>query len=298
MSGVQEVTGRDGGMDERGNPAFDQATVVARYSEGDMVARVDAALAQAGFGDGPIPWDVLSQLDQFHVGGAAATVALAEKLGIAAGSRVLDVGCGLGGPSRHLAATFGCAVEGIDLSRPLIELATTLTRRTGLSNRVHHQAADACHLPFQPESFNLAWTQHVAMNIADRRALYAGVHEVLRPGGRFAIYDVVAGDGQSLHFPVPWAREREGSFLLTLDATRAVLEASGFVILDWVDATEAGQRWFQGQAAAVQGRPDHLKLLALPLIMGPEFSTMTANLGLNFREGRARLLQAIVERPQ
>ncbi len=285
-------------VDGRGSPRFDQAMVVARYGGDGTVARVDAALVQAGLGDGSIPLDVLAPLDQFHVGGAAATVALAEKLRIAPGSRLLDLGCGLGGPSRQLAATYGCTVEGVDLSEPFVELATTLTRRTGLFDRVHHQVADACHLPFPPGSFDLAWTQHVAMNIEDRHALYTGVHDVLRPGGRFAIYDVVAGDGRPLHFPVPWARETEGSFLLTLDETRAVLEASGFVILDWTDATEMGQRWSQGQAASVQGRPDHLKQLALPLVMGPEFSTMTANLGLNFREGRARLHQAVVERPR
>ncbi len=273
-----------------------QVSIVEQYGASDFVSRVEGVLQQAGLGEGAIPWMALAPLDQFHVGGAAATTALAEKLAIAPGHSVLDVGCGLGGPSRHLASVYGCTVAGIDLNPSLIDLANMLTRRAGLSERVTHMTGNATELPFEAQSFDLAWTQHVVMNIEDRHALYAGVHRVLRPGGRFAMYDVVAGDEGPLHFPVPWARDPAASFLLTSDATRHVLEACGFKIVEWVDATDAGRAWFQAQSTAAQTRPEPLRPLALPLIMGPDFPTRTANLGRNFQEGRARLLQAVVQR--
>ncbi len=273
-----------------------QTAILEQYGIDDFVSRVESVLQQAGFGDGPIPWSALAPLDQFHVGGAAATTALADKLGIAQGARVLDVGCGLGGPSRHLATSYGCSVAGIDLNPSLIELACMLTRRAKLAETVTHAVGDATDLPFKAESFDLAWTQHAAMNIEDRHALYAGIRRILRPGGRFAMYDVVAGDGGRLHFPVPWARDPAASFLLTPEATRNVLEACGFEVVEWIDATDAGRAWFQAQTAAAQARPEPLRPLALPLIMGPDFPALTANLGRNFQEGRARLLQAIVRR--
>lgn len=272
-------------------------SIIEHYGTSDLVAQVEDALRQAGWGDGPSAWDALAPLDQFHVGGIAATTALAARLGIKPGSSLLDIGCGLGGPSRHLASVHGCSVTGIDLSRPFIDLAIMLTEQARLSHRVRHVAGDALHLPFEPGRFDLAWTQHVAMNIADRHGLYSGIFNVLRPGGRLAIYDVVAGDGGPVQFPVPWARDPTSSFLISADATRTALEASGFAIQDWADVTDAAADWSKAQAAAGQDRPDRLKALALPLVMGPGFSDMVANLGRNLRERRVRLLQAVAERP-
>jgi SAM-dependent methyltransferase len=197
---------------------IDQASILEQYGVSDFAARVEAVLREARFADCPIPWQDLAPLDQFHVGGAVATAALASRLGIQPGALMLDVGCGLGGPSRHLASVYGCTVRGIDLNPSLIDLATMLTRRAGLADKVTHMRGDAAKLPLEPESFDLAWTQHVAMNIADRRAFYASVHRVLRRGGLFAMFDVVAGTNGPLHFPVPWARDPAASFLLTPDA--------------------------------------------------------------------------------
>ena len=268
----------------------DASEVAEHYGTSSLLARVEAALAEAGHGQGPIPWSDLAPMDQFHVRGLAATRQLAEALEIAPGDRLLDVGSGLGGPARYLAATFGCKVTGVDLSAPFVETAAYLSRRAGLSSATDFQCANALDLPFPDHSFDLAWTQHVAMNIADRPRLYAEIQRVLRPGGRLAIYDVVAGPGGDLIFPVPWADTPDISFLLSGEAMRQVLAGARFVERSWRDATQDALAWFaQQRAAPSPGGP------GLPVVMGPDFPQAAANLARNLAEGRARLVQTIQE---
>jgi SAM-dependent methyltransferase len=266
------------------------------YGSTSLVTPVQQALDAAGLGHGLIAWDALTPLDQFHVGGAAATKDLADRLGIQAGAHVLDVGCGLGGPSRHLAAAHGCEVTGVDINAPFIELATLLTERSALASKARFLVADATDIPFGSEGFDLAISQHVAMNIEDRRALYREIRRLLVPGGRLGLYDVVLGNDSPIHFPVPWARDPSASFVITAEATRVALEEAGFDVVEWRDATVDGMTWQQAQVMANRSRPDRLRRLGLPLIMGAQFPDMVANLGRNFQEGRLRLLQAIVHR--
>ena len=130
-------------------------------------------------------------LDQFHTRGLAATAELAKLAGITADMSVLDVGSGVGGPARFLAATYGCRVTGVDLSEPFVDAARYLTERTGQSGQVSFQTASALELPFDDGRFDVVLLQHVAMNISDRARLYREIRRVLKPGGRFATFDVV-----------------------------------------------------------------------------------------------------------
>ncbi|WP_233833764.1 class I SAM-dependent methyltransferase [Paraburkholderia sp. ZP32-5] len=272
-----------------------EANVNPHYERGSLVERLEAALAADGFDTRPPRPEDLAALDQFHSRGLDATVELAQALDLDSTTRVLDIGSGLGGPSRYLAATYGCNVHGIDLSQSFVDAATFLAAKTGLGDRVSYQCANALSLPFEAEAFDVAWTQHVAMNIADRATLYSEAFRVLRPGGRFAIFDVVAASDEPLHYPVPWAPGPETSFVVTVERMRDVLLEAGFSIASWTDSTAAGLAWFAQRREREQQQA--MPALGLHVVMGPGFREMTGNLARNLREGRAALIQAILLKP-
>jgi len=271
------------------------ANVSDHYGGDGLEARIARAMTEAGMGDQAIDWRLLAPLDQFHVRGLAASQELAEGLGLRPGASILDVGSGLGGPARHLASVFGCQVTGVDLNPAFVDVARMLANRTGLTASVVFRQADALDLPFADASFDHAWTQHVAMNIQDKASLYRSIRRVLKPGGRLAIYDVVQGGGEPLIFPVPWASAPDISFLATPESMRRDLAETGFAERAWSDKTELGLAWFAEQQAARQSGSAPGPL-GLQVVMGPQMAIMAANLARNLAEGRARLVQVIVER--
>jgi SAM-dependent methyltransferase len=271
------------------------------YATASLGERVDAALARVGLSEGPIDWPALAPIDEFHTGGLAATREVVAALDPGPGDRILDVGSGLGGPARLIAAQRGCDVTGIDLTPEYVAVAERLTQRTGLGERVRFVCGDALELPFDDASFDAAITLHVAMNIADRARLYAAIRRVLAPGGRFALYDVAAGDGGPLRFPVPWARDPETSFLLTEAQTRAAVAAAGFEEVSFADRTDTvvqGARFWARvvdppPGAAPAAPPAPPPEFDLRDVMGDDFAQLAANLRENLVEGRARVIQLI-----
>jgi sarcosine/dimethylglycine N-methyltransferase len=259
------------------------------YRATGLTERLKATLAAIGAEDQPLSPEQLSGLDQFHTRGLAATAELAELAHITADMSVLDVGAGIGGPARFLAAAHGCHVTGIDLSEPFVDAARYLTGRTGQSGRVSFEVASALALPFEDGRFDVALTQHVAMNIGDRALLYREIRRVLRSGGRFLTFDVVLKSGEP-HYPVPWARTPATSFLLTAEATRAAIEAVGFRTLAWQDDSEAAKAWFAELRAS--GPPP---LPNLGVVMGPDLAQLAANLGRNVMEGRLAVVTGMFE---
>jgi sarcosine/dimethylglycine N-methyltransferase len=259
------------------------------YRATGLTERLKAALAALGPEDRPLTPEQLGMLDQFHTRGLAATAELAGLAGITAEKSVLDVGSGVGGPARFLAATYGCRVTGIDLSEAFVEAARYLTERTGQEDLVSFQTGSALALPFAGGRFDVVLLQHVAMNIADRAGLYREVHRVLRPGGRFATYDVVSNSGEP-EYPVPWARTPATSFLQSAAATREAIEAAGFRNIVWQDDSEAAKEWVLRLRAS--GPPPSPNL---GVVMGPDFAELSANLGRNLLQGRIGILTAVFE---
>ncbi|HET9822349.1 MAG TPA: methyltransferase domain-containing protein [Burkholderiaceae bacterium] len=268
--------------------------IQTHYGRSELGDAILAALAGAGKDTDRLTPEDLAPIDAFHIRGRAATLELAQAAGLDAAKRVLDVGSGVGGTSRTLAKAFGCRVTGIDLTEEYCRAAALLTAKTGLADLVDYRQGDATHLPFDDASFDVVWTEHVAMNIPDKAALYREMHRVLKPGGTLAIYDVLAGPSGPVLFPVPWARTPDTSFLVTPAELRTLLEGAGFTIADWSDTTEAARTWFVALAEKI--RRDGLPPLGFHILLGPDFGAMAQNQGRNLQEGRIVLAQVVAKK--
>jgi SAM-dependent methyltransferase len=244
------------------------------------------ALAAAGKNVDSLTVEDLGPADHFHGGGKKATDRLARLAGFTPGTRVLDVGGGLGGPARTLAAEYGCHVTIVDLTESFVRAGEFFTRRLGLGDRVTHRQGDALALDVPTHSFDVVWTQNSGMNIADKERLYAGFARAVRPGGRLVIQEPMAGPVQPVIFPVMWATDASTSFLRTPDAMRAVMEAAGFAARRWDDVTEEIAGPPGAEAPPYQ---------AQRILMGERLDTIMKAQQRNRSEQRIVMIQAVLE---
>ena len=270
--------------------------VSKHYASYDVLARIRTGLVEMGHDPDRIAPEVLKPVDEFHIGGAEATATLLEKLDIRTDMDVLDIGSGIGGPARMIAARYGCRVTGVDLTPHFVETARALSGMCGMSDRVRFEEGSATALPLPDASFDLALLLHVGMNVPDKMALFREARRVLRDGGTFAVYEVMrTGDGD-LAFPVPWAETPNLSALETPQTYRAAAKAAGFTLEAEENRREVALDFFSRlQKQAASGAPPPLGLHNL---MGPTVKEKVANMIAAVRAGTIAPVQMIFSTAQ
>jgi ubiquinone/menaquinone biosynthesis C-methylase UbiE len=260
-----------------------KSEVEKHYASEGITARVLAALRNVMGPDVPITPDTLAPIDHFHGKGVIATEELISLLQPKAGDHLLDIGCGIGGPARWIAAKYGCRVTGVDLTPEFCEAARELNTLTGLSDRVQILHASALSLPGPDNSFDGAYSQAALMNISDKRGVFREALRVLRPGGSLALSLAGAGSAGEPRYPLPWATTTDISFLATPDEIRGDLLAAGFQMVFIRDAAAA-------VAVALAPVLKQLETEGLPPL-GEHVVT-----GENAKEWRINAMRSLVER--
>lgn len=248
------------------------------YAGDDLTGGVLAALAAAGTDLDRLDAPDLYPVDQLHAGGAPATAHLVARLDLEPDARLLDVGCGIGGPAR-LAAAAGARVTGVDLTPELVRCATELSERVGLAGRTTFETTPAERLRHPDGAFDAAVMVHVGMNLPDKQAVFAEVHRVLAPGARFGVYEQVRRADGDLPYPLPWAEDARSSFVERAEDYVHQLEAVGFVVEDVEDRT-----------ASTLG-PAPVGPVSPVAVFGPVFAE---RVGHNVAATRAGLLGAVL----
>lgn len=250
-------------------------SVASHYDTGAILDRIKAGLVEAGADpERPEP-DDLKGVDEFHIGGIEATKELLDPLGITPRTRVLDIGSGIGGTARYVAAWHGARVLGVDLTPAFVETAGELSRMCGLDDLTEFRIGSAYDLPVEDRSVDLATLVHVGMNLDDKLRLFAEVSRVLAPGGRFAVFDIMERNGGAYDFPVPWASAPDHSFVDHPETYRRAAARAGLDLVFQRDRSDYAVAFFRKVVAATEENGP--APVGLQLIMGPEAQVRYGN---------------------
>ncbi|MCU1640146.1 MAG: SAM-dependent methyltransferase [Nocardia sp.] len=257
-----------------------------QYSTGVSRRNIEQALIVAGKDLEHLRPEDLALLEDFHTMGRYATSQLVDLVGITATDEVLDAGSGIGGTARFVADRCHCRVTAVDLTEEYCDTARWLNQLVGLDDRISVRRADVTDLPFADATFQVAFSQHVQMNVADKASLYREARRVLVDGGRLAMWDITSGENGELVYPLPWADRPDLGHLVGSGELRAVVESSGFEIEHWNDLTDQATALMQAILALP---PAPLGLHAFVT----DFAQKAANLTHALADGRLRVIQGV-----
>ena len=254
--------------------------IARHYDVSGLEQRMIAALVDMGVDVAHLRASDLEAVDEFHIGGVAATRELVGQMDLKPGIKLLDIGSGVGGPARFAANSAGADVTGIDLTQSYVDIATSLSKRVGMADKTRFVQGSALDMPFGNASFDAAMILHVGMNLPDKVKLMSEAARVLRPGGIFAVYDVMRLKDGALTFPLPWASTAAISFVATPDDYRSAASAAGFSVIAERPRGAFAIEFFATMrsrmaAAQAEGRKTPP---GVGLIMGDEARTKIANL--------------------
>ncbi len=260
------------------------------YTVDMLEQKILGALEKSGKNLESLRSDDLAPLDNFHVGERPAIQELAQFMALRPGMHLLDVGCGIGGPARFFAER-GCQVTGIDLTDEFVQVAESLTRRLKLEGKAQFRQGSALEMPFSSGMFDGAYMIHVGMNIQDKAGLFREVARVLKPGARFAIFDIMKVGSGTLNFPLPWAMNAKTSFVETAEDYRNKLEAAGFRVEHQRSRREFAVAFMETmRAKAASGVPP---VIGVHILMGEQAPLMLKNVNMSIADGRLEPVEMV-----
>ena len=285
------------------------------FSPESLLAEVDKLLPT------PAQPKDFAPIDQLHLGGRGATVALLDDLNIKSFHQVLDVGCGLGGSARLIAERYQCSVVGVDITSDFCQVASALNHRLKHPLPVSFIQGDAAQLPFKPNCFDLLISQHCMMNLPNPLQALIEFRKLLKKDGLLVLHEVLQGEGGQPFYPVPWASNGEHSFLINEATLRDRLATSGFQIQHYADHSQQALSWRKhhqhpskqpsqpskqrsptrqsNQTTGPQiadNTPGSSRSSLYPeLIFGKRFSEMTQNLLTNLSEARVKVISVVIK---
>jgi ubiquinone/menaquinone biosynthesis C-methylase UbiE len=163
------------------------------------------------------------------------------------GRRVLDIGCGLGGPACILAGKYGALVVGTDLEPPLIERAQRRAEQLDVVDRTRFEVVPPGPLGFEDGSFDLVMSSGGVTQTADKIGIFRECRRVLKPGGSISFYDWMKSEGDFSEDMKYWF-ELEGLTysMQTPKRQEAILREAGFEEVVVEDRSD----WYRAEASA------------------------------------------------
>lgn len=270
-------------------------SVSDHWGTGDVYSKIIAAMKAAGIDPGTVTVEQLAPVDHFHARGFPATVDLGDALPIEAGQRLVDIGCGIGGPARYLAQRFGCKVDGLDITAPFVDAGNKLSALVGMQDTVKIGLGDGQKLPYGDATFDGGYSQHVTMNVPDRSAFFDEAFRVLKPGAFFALTEHGLGETGDPHHPLPWSEDGSGAYLMRPADTVAALGKSGFTD---IQVSDTGEKYLQGYLRAIElAEKGEAPVFGVHILLGKLAPQIVRNAARNIEERRTHPVQIICRTP-
>ena len=269
----------------------DANAISDHWGKGDVYSRILEAMELAGIDPESVTIEQLAPVDHFHARGFPATVELADALPVKENDRLVDIGCGIGGPARYLANRFRCQVDGIDITAPFVDAANRLSSLVGMDSAVKFRHGDGQQLPYSDEAFDGGYAQHVTMNVPDRDGFFEEAFRVLKTGAFFALTEHGLGEVGEPYHPVPWSEDGTGAYLMRPSDTVAALERAGF---SRIDVTDTGEKYLQGYKAAIElAEKGKVPVFGVHILLGKLAPQIVRNAARNIEEGRTHPVQIV-----